>query len=361
MPTCFSRRQALAAGLFTLRRIGRAQQPARVAGQEVEIRIAPVSESAVRLTIAPLRNGQTTPVPLDGSLIQANWKQPRARLMGTFPDQTVEVGAMKVRITPEPLVFIFEDSSGRSVQTLRIDRESGIVSFLTGDAPLLGLGEGGPQFDRRNSIDPMKSGQGGYRLRTHGGRVPIPWIIGTSGWAMFFHQPFGTFEFIGTESRFLPLNKQSALPLDIFFIASRDPSRIIAEHARLTGFAQLPPLWSLGYLQSHRTLASRDELIKEAKTFREKKLPCDAMIYLGTGFCPSGWNTANGSFSFNRRVFPDPKAQIDELHNFGFKVVLHHVILADDLRGTVADRCPVDRFDEEQASCQWDAHRRSSR
>ena len=50
----------------------------------------------------------------------------------------------------------------------------------------------------------------------------------------------------------------------------------------------MPPLWSFGYQQSHRTLASREEVLSEAKTFREKKLPCDALIYLGTGFLPVG-------------------------------------------------------------------------
>ena len=45
--------------------------------------------------------------------------------------------------------------------------------------PLLGLGEGGPQFDRKGSIDEMRNGQEGYRLRTHGGRVPIQWMVST--------------------------------------------------------------------------------------------------------------------------------------------------------------------------------------
>ena len=90
----------------------------------------------------------------------------------------------------------------------------------------------------------------------------------------------------------------------------------------------MPPLWSLGYQQSHRTLSSRDEILQEAKTFREKKLPCDTLIYLGTGFCPSGWNTDNGEFAFNRNVFPDPKAaMIQQLHDQHFKVNVLHVVL----------------------------------
>jgi alpha-glucosidase/alpha-D-xyloside xylohydrolase len=79
---------------------------------------------------------------------------------------------------------------------------------------------------------------------------------------------------------------------------------------------------------------------------------------LGTGFCPSGWNTENGSFVWNDRVFPDPKEMLDELHREHFHAVMHAVILSDKLHGTVHDPCDVSRFDEEAASCHWDAHRK---
>lgn len=173
---------------------------------------------------------------------------------------------------------------------------------------------------------------------------------------MFFHQPLGKFDFAGSKSEFQPSSSES--PLDIFFVASSEPGTIMSEYARLTGHAEMPPLWSLGYQQSHRTLASGEEILTEAKTFRQKTLPCDALIYLGTGFCPSGWNTENGSFSWNSRVFPDPKEMIDELHKDNFHVVLHDVILTDTLRGTVHDPCALPTFDEALASCYWDAHRK---
>src|SRR5437773_8781145 len=119
----------------------------------------------------------------------------------------------------------------------------------------------------------------------------------------------------------------------------------------------MPPLWAFGYKQSHRTLSSHEEVLAEAKTFREKKLPCDALIYLGTGFCPSGWNTENGSFSWNKRVFRDPKQAIDELHQEHFRVVLHSVILEDKLQGTVHDACNVVRSEErrvgKECRCRW--------
>src|ERR1039458_4866198 len=302
--------------------------------EDTKIVVTPISAKTVRIS-------RGRPIPADGSLVELG---------------RVASGDLKVELTGPLTVRVEVVKSGRLVQQLRIDPQTGVVTFELGDGPLLGLGEGGPQFNRRGSTDRMKSGQGGYKLRTHGGRVPIPWIIGTGGWAMFIHQPFGTFDFTGSAGRFEPASPDAAL--DLFVIGASDPASIMAEYARLTGYPEMPPLWSLGYQQSHRTLGSREEILAEARTFREKKLPCDTMIFLGTGFCPSGWNTANGSFAWNPRVFPDPKEIVDEFHKEHFRFVLHSVIWTPKLQGSVHDPCRMDRFDEGQAGCLWDAHRK---
>src|SRR5690348_11076897 len=242
--------------------------PLRAAGQDVELWISPVSGHTFRLSVLPLGHGPI--VPTDGSLIQQSWGEPIAKLRAP---QNVETAGNKIAVSTSPLAIQIG-----TLQKLTVDPDSGILSFHTGDAPLLGLGEGGPQFDRRGSQDAMRSGQGGYQLRTHGGRVPIPWLIGTAGWALYFHQPFGAFDFTGTEGKFVPKDPTSALPLDIFVVVSREPRVLMSEYAKLTGHPELPPLWSFGYQQSHRTLANHEEVIAEAKTFREKKLPCDTLI-----------------------------------------------------------------------------------
>ena len=335
-----------------------AKQALHVAGRDVEVQISTVSDHTFRLSVLPLENGRTGAIPTNGSLIRESWGEHAAILRELGPEKTIRCGGLSVQVDSASLTFTVQSSESQQIQHIHVDQDTGAVSFDTGDSPLLALGEGGPQFDRRGSIEEMRSGQGGYKLATHGGRVPVPWLIGTAGWAMFFHQPFGTFDFTGPQSRFQPKDAGSALPLDIFFVAAREPATIMAEYARLTGHAQMPPLWSLGYQQSHRTLASREEILDEAKTFREKKLPCDALIYLGTGFCPSGWNTENGSFAWNPRVFPDPKEILNELHAQDFHAVLHVVILTRTLRGAVHDGCSLARFDEAEASCYWDAHRK---
>jgi alpha-glucosidase (family GH31 glycosyl hydrolase) len=340
------------------------RQPAEAAAlpqePQLEIQVTPISVHTFRLSILPLKGGSIGDIPTDGSLVEKSWGNPIAKLRGDTA-RTVSAGDLRLKISFQPVSIEVANLKGDVIQELTWNENSGILSFLHGNAPLFGLGEGGPQFDRRGSTDSMVSGQGGYKLETHGGRVPIPWIIGTAGWAIFFHQPYGTFDFTGERGKFQSANPGSArlgAALDLFFVGSADPDTIMAEYARLTGLPEMPPLWSFGYQQSHRTLASREEVLAEAKTFREKKLPCDALIYLGTGFCPSGWNTENGSFVWNDRVFPDPKQMLDQLHRDHFHAVMHVVILSDKLRGRAHDPCDVSRFDEETASCHWDAHRK---
>src|SRR6185369_4829417 len=251
-----------------------------IAGRPVELALTSVSPDTIRLSLVPIENKSIVD---DGVLSEAVG---RPAPPVSFSSHSVRLGNLIVKVEREPLTLNVTGKAGRLIQKLRIDQQTGAIFLNLGDRPVLGFGEGGPQFDRRGSKDEMRNGQGGYRLRTHGGRAAIPWLIGTSGWAMFIHQPLGKFDLTGAEGRLDPLSPSAPLPLDLFIVDGGDPVRVMAEYARLTGKPEMPPLWSLGYLQSHRTLSGPEEVMWVARTFREKKLPCDGLIYLGTDFTP---------------------------------------------------------------------------
>jgi alpha-glucosidase (family GH31 glycosyl hydrolase) len=361
-----SRRDLLkAAGLLVAQDFSPAKAAAIEEAQDfgpASIIVTPASRLTTRLTIS--RAGGPTAIAGDGSLADRAWPTPAGRITIPGAETTTRSGDLTI-VARDGIQIRAKD--GRAIQDLSIDPQTGVLSFALGHGPIYGLGEGGPQFDRRGSTLGPRSGQGGYQLRTHGGRVPVQWIVGSSGWAMFVHQPYGTFDLTGSRGMFTA-DHSAPLPLDLFIVGATDPAAIMREYAQLTGFPELPPLWAFGYQQSHRTLASREAILQEAKTFREKKLPCETLIYLGTGFCPSGWNTDNGEFAFNKNVFPDPAAMISTLHDDHFKVVLHVVLEGRKLAGTVADPCtasplpsgrtPDGRWpDDRRVSCYWPVHK----
>ena len=344
-----------------------AAEPLSIAGVPVELALTFVSAATVRVTISALANGRAIAPRDDGALAARTWPEPALRTASLQPSTTRHHGDLAVDIARDPLTVRIT-ADGRLVQQFKVDAKTGALQFALGDRPVLGGGEGGPQFDRRGQADAMRSGQDGYRLRTHGGRVPVPWLIGTGGWAIFANAPHGAFDLTGAEGRFEPYADGPRLPIDLFVVAATEPVAIMAEYAAITGYPEMPPLWTFGYQQSHRTLASREEVLDEARTFRAKKLPCDALIYLGTGFCPSGWNTKNGEFAFNPAVFPDPAVMFQQLHDDHFKVVLHAVLEGKTLSGTVDEPCTSPSLpsgtlpgggwpDDRQVACYWPVHK----
>ena len=98
---------------------------------------------------------------------------------------------------PSPSIVI-DTRQGEPIQTLTLDPQQPAIGFALGKGQVFGLGEGGPQFDRKGSTFGTRNGQGGYQLRTHGGRVPIQWLVSPDGWGMYIHQPLGAFDLTGT-------------------------------------------------------------------------------------------------------------------------------------------------------------------
>jgi alpha-glucosidase (family GH31 glycosyl hydrolase) len=336
-----------------------------VASNPVEIAISSVSPATVRITVIP--RSRSAAFPDTGTLVAEGQGRSVGRGRSAGALSAVKAGNLVVRFKADPPALHVDTASGQPVQILTFDSVTPGVSFLLPKGPLLGLGEGGPQFDRKGQTFADRSGQGGYRLATHGGRVPIQWLIGTDGWAMFVHRPLGAFDLTGTEGKLQPTG--DALPLDIFVVSSREPAAIMKEYARITGHPEMTALWTLGYQQSHRTLDGFESVKSVAQNFRDKKLPCDALIYLGTGFTPSGWNvkqsttgfsSENTEFTFHPKNFPNPKAHIDQLHSMHFRVVLHIVIESDNgqFAGTVKDECPrAVQPDVLPVSCYWPYHK----
>ena len=246
--------------------------------------------------------------------------------------QAVRWGRYNVHVSDSPLCISVEEG-GKLRQEIRFDLDSTNVHFPL-DGPVFGLGEGVHPFDRRGTRDAMLNGQHDPDLRTFGARLPIPWVISPAGWGVFIGQPEGSFAFTQTEATFFGAEATSTR--NVYLLLGDTPADGLREYAELTGHPQLPPLWSFGYQQSHRTLSSEEEILSIARTFREKKLPCDALIYLGTGFCPSGWNTGHGSFTFNEKIFPNPPAVLQQLHDENLKVIVH-VVPPGNFHGTVHD------------------------
>ena len=96
----------------------------------------------------------------------------------------------------------------------------------------------------------------------------------------------------------------------------------------LTGRPPVPPRWSLGYLQSRWGWVDKAYIDDALHRFQSRRLPVDAFIFDFEWYTttpdykvPPEGVAGFTDFGFNPKLFPDPAAQIKQLHDAGVHVV----------------------------------------
>ena len=371
-----------------------AAQQITAAGQPAQLDIRVAGERSVRVTLKPVSfKGE---FPNNPALAERKYSPPVVSVRDLARPLRKRIGSLDVDVRPNPLTLVVRNAAGQLVQEV-VFADDGTLSFKLDEHPVLGMGEGGPrpekgqnwreqrvQFDRRGALDTMEPR---WQSDMYGSRNPVAMLLGTSGWGMFVATPWGQVDLRdanrGVFQPFKPTGKESApqternqqqalgkgIPpidqivpglYDFFVFDAHDPAGALKDFSAITGPAVMPPKWALGYMQSHRTLEDDKQMLGIVDTFRSKQIPIDAVIYLGTGFTPRGWNTRQPSFDFNPDVVKrDPKAFLADMHARNVKVVVHMVPWDRDklptLHGTIPAR-PGETVDASHIQSYWQQH-----
>ncbi|MFH1009790.1 MAG: TIM-barrel domain-containing protein, partial [bacterium] len=158
----------------------------------------------------------------------------------------------------------------------------------------------------------------GYDDRTDPLYESIPFFIGLragNAYGIFFNNSYRTTFNMGAGNRRYSSFAAEQGNLDYFFIYGPEISRVVETYTQFTGRAPLPPMWSLGYQQCRYSYYPASEVLRVAKTFREKNIPAD-VIYLDIHYMDDF-----RLFTFHPERFPKPRALMSELEDMGFKVV----------------------------------------
>ena len=335
-------------------------RPITSAGQPARLDIRQAGAHSLRITLAPLTHADR--LPANPVLAEREFPEPALSLREIGGPVEAHVGALRVAVRPAPLTVEVRDASGRLIQEVAF-ADDGTLTFRLDDAPVLGMGEGGPrppqganwrdlpvEFDRRGRMHEMVPR---WQSNAYGSRNPVAMLVGTGGWGLLVAAPWGAVDLRDARRGvFAPRspsdvdslpqtrrnqgeNRGKGIPprasmvpglYDVFVFDARVPAHLMKDVAEIIGAAVMPPRWALGYMQSHRTLRDETQMIDIVDTFREKRIPLDAVIYLGTGFTPRGWNTEQPSFDFNPEVFRrSGREVIADLHARNVKVVVHMV------------------------------------
>jgi alpha-glucosidase (family GH31 glycosyl hydrolase) len=139
-----------------------------------------------------------------------------------------------------------------------------------------------------------------HSLRGYGLLVDNPrratWDLGHSDPSLFYYQSTGG-------------------GLQYYVCFGPDMARLQRTYYELTGYPPMPPRWVLGFLQSRYGYRNRRELEAVARTFRDKKLPCDALIL------DVYWFREMGDLAFDFLDWPAAPEMIARLKQQGFRII----------------------------------------
>ena len=196
--------------------------------------------------------------------------------------------------------------------------ERATISFrCEPDECFVGTGERFRKMDLSGQTFQLKNqdGQGVNNRRCY---KNIPFYMSSRMYGCFYHtSDYCKMSLADHSTRSVQFLNDHAT-LDVFLIGGQTPEEILMSYRMLTGFPQMPPLWSFGIWMSRMTYFSADEVNDICDRLRQEHYPCD-VIHLDTGWFRTDWLC---EWKFNPERFPDPKAFIKRLADNGFKVSL---------------------------------------
>lgn len=316
------------------------------AGNPGELTVQTAGDHGIRVTLTALDDAGNLPPPL----ALPEQEPPKYRFSLREVDGIVvrRMGRLYVTVSSDPLAVDVSTRAGRSVQNVAFTGDGGL-SMRMDEHPVLGLGQGGPPlgedwrheplpYDRRGHLYEMTPRQEG---KAWGTRAPVPLLVGTSGWALYVAAPRVQVDLRDPRRGLLiprtapaeGAGDAAAGQLDFFLFDAAEPEAFMQDLARVAGRPLLPPRWALGYLQAHGALEGDEQMLDIVRTFRQKRIPLDAVVYTGSEGEPRGWNSEPGSSTFNPAIFGrEPVEVITDLHRNNVRVVLQ-MPLSDEADG----------------------------
>src|SRR5262245_4077286 len=249
---------------------------------------------------------------------------------------------LQVEITTAPLRLAVLDARGEWL--LRGPPAAGMASepadgggrrrlrasfAFSGEQHFYGLGQGGGDLERLGVTRQLWNSHLGHGP---GSDMGVPLLVSTRGYALFFDNPSDARLTVGRSDNGVRLTYTAESgPLTWYFLIGADVRGVMAEVAELLGRAPLPPRWALGFLQSTRHFHDTAELQKLPRTIRDKRIPCDGLIYLSTYGEARGWNRGVGHLEFQPELWPDPPALLAEARAQHFELITHeYPVLHED-------------------------------
>ncbi|MBN2213491.1 MAG: DUF4968 domain-containing protein [Bacteroidales bacterium] len=163
---------------------------------------------------------------------------------------------------------------------------------------------------------------------------PVPFMMSTNGYGIFFHNSYQTTWDMGCSSPQQYQFSAEGGEMDYYFIYGPAFPDILKQYTGLTGTTPLLPRFAMGLhvgtysggTWGYEDLASQYYVTELARKFRQLGIPVD-ILHLDSTWRIFGKINGKGGTSFEWRQtgFPEPKQMFDSLYAMNYKLVGLHI------------------------------------
>ncbi|PHQ28107.1 glycoside hydrolase family 31 protein [Leeuwenhoekiella nanhaiensis] len=279
-------------------------------------------------------------------VVKYDWPATSYTLTDAEKQLTLETEKLKIEITKQPVRIQVFDLEGKllnadaSAGNYRNHEHVGVQKQLFPDEHFFGLGERMDFLDRRGKKTTLTVGRGeglphiiGAYNVLEANYSPVPFIMSTRGYGIFFHTPFTSTWDLGHSTSETYSFEAEGGELDYYFIYGPDFEAILDRYTRITGKAPLLPKAALGLhvgtysggTWGHEEKTSDHYPVDLVRKFRELHIPID-ILHLDSTWRIFGKNGGSGATTFEwRETFENPEAMFDSLYAEGLSMVGVHV------------------------------------
>ena len=237
---------------------------------------------------------------------------------------TFTVGDKKAIIFKSPLSIKWKLGSQillkHNSSLINATASGGLFDFETEEQEhFYGTGSRAIPVDRRGySVDFYNQAHYGYSNGAKNLNIAVPLIVSSKNYGLYFDNHQRSSLDIATSGNKLRYSAENGV-MEYFFIFGKSQQSILENYSGLTGKQELPPLWSLGYIQSRYGYTDQEQAEEVVSQMQANDFPMDALVLDLYWF---GSTNDMGDLNWDSNRFPQPVEMMKNFEDDGIKTVL---------------------------------------